>query len=128
MDRRELVRRLVLSKISDDFENLDQVILPHVSREAARCGPAIERPEIVEALVGLVKDGLAKAYELTPFVRDPFSGELKGMPPLDVVKEDFATYFYVTKQGKDLVRTDGWWPLDDEGNLLPDWNLDGPQT
>jgi hypothetical protein len=124
MDRRELVRRLVLIEISDDFENVDQIILPNVAKDAAKCGLSIERAEIVDALAGLVKDGLAKAYILTPPCGDPFSREFQGMPSLDVVEEDFETYFYVTRQGKDLVSDDTWRPLDDEREPRPDWRLD----
>jgi hypothetical protein len=29
------------------------------------------------------------------------------MPPLDVVEEDFKTYFYITKKGMDLHLSDG---------------------
>jgi hypothetical protein len=40
------------------------------------------------------------------------------MPSLDVVEEDFTTYFYVTKKGMDFHEDDGtWWPLDDGGAL-----------
>ena len=37
------------------------------------------------------------------------------MPPLDVVEEDFKTYFYITKKGMELHLSDKTsWPLDDE--------------
>jgi hypothetical protein len=127
MDRRELVRLLVLNEICDDLENVDQIILPHVAEQTAKCGLTIERSEIVEALGGLVRDGLAKVYILSPW--EPFSTELANMPPLDVVEENFETYFYVTKKGIDLhLSDDTWWPFDDEGNLRPDWHLDGAQS
>jgi hypothetical protein len=129
MDRRELIRLLVLNEIGDDFENVDQIILPHVAKGAAKCGLAVERSEIVDALAGLVKDGLAKAYNLTPPVRDPFSRELQGMPSLDVVEEYFTTYFYVTKQGMDLQLSDDTaWLFDEEGNPRPDWHLGGQHS
>jgi hypothetical protein len=126
MNRSELVRLLVLNEICDDYENVDQVILSHVSKLAAKCGLAIERSEIVEALAGLVQDGLAKAYTLSP--HEPFSTELSGMPPLDVAEEYFETYFYVTKKGMDLQLSDDVsWLFDDEGELRPDWRLDKKQ-
>ncbi len=105
MIRSELVRRLVLNSICDDFENVDQVILREVAEAGAKCGLTIERSEVVQALAGLIADGLAKAYILSGSGDDPFSGELKGMPPMDAVEEDFKTYFYITKQGMDLHRT-----------------------
>jgi hypothetical protein len=129
LSRSEFVRRLVLNSICDDFENVDQVILPDVAADGAKCGLTIERPEVVEALAGLIEDGLAKAYRLPGPSRDPFSGELKGMPPMDVIEEDFKTYFYITEKGMDLhLSDDTWWPFDDEGHLRQDWHLtsDGP--
>jgi hypothetical protein len=116
MIRSELVRRLVLNSICDDFENVDQVILRDVSEAGAECGLLIERSEVVDALAGLIDDGLAKAYILAGSGRDPFSGELQGMPPMDVIEENFRTYFYITKKGMDLhLADDTWWPFDDEG-------------
>ena len=50
----------------DDYENVDQIILPTVAKLAAsEYGLTIERPEVVSALAGLVADGLAKAYLLS---------------------------------------------------------------
>ncbi len=117
------MRRVVLWSISDDYENVDQIILPDVARTGAKCGLTIERSEVVQALASLIEDGLAKAYNLSPFP-DAFSGELPGMPPMDLVEEDFKTYFYITKKGLDLHLSDyGSFPLDDEGELRPDWRL-----
>ena len=112
MNRRELVRKLVLSEISDDYENVDQCILRHVAEVGAKCGLTIERSEIVDALAELIDGGLAKAYILS----GPKPTELQSMPPLDVVEEYFKTYFYITKKGMALhLSDDTWWPLDDEG-------------
>ena len=127
MDRIELVRLLVLREICDDYENVDQIILPRVAKDAAKCGLVIERSEIVNALAGLVQHGLAKAYLLSPF--EPYSTELQRMPALDVIEEEFETYFYVTKKGLDLQRSNAVsWPFDDEGELRSDWRLDPPQS
>jgi len=118
MNRGEIVGLLVLNAISDDYENVDQVILRYVVEQLAKLKVAIERPEIVNALGGLIQDGLAKAYLLSG--TEPYSTELHGMPPLDAVEEDFKTYFCITKKGIDLLlagKTD--WPFDDEGNLRP---------
>jgi len=118
---------LVLSEISDDYENIDQVILPEVSKVCAKCGLVIERSEIVDALARLIQDGLAKAYELSCW--EPFSTELHGMPVVDLVEEDFKTYFYITKQGKDFhLSDDTWWPFDDQEELRPNWHLASPQS
>jgi hypothetical protein len=64
MSRSELVRRLVLNAICDDYENVDQILLPNVAKDGARFGLAVERPEVVNALAGLIEDGLAKTYDL----------------------------------------------------------------
>jgi hypothetical protein len=110
IDRNELVRRLVLNAICDDYENVDQVILRDVAQDAAKLGLDLERPDVVAALANLVHDGLAKAYRLSSKAE-----ELEGMPPLDVVEEDFKTYFYITKKGMDLhLSDDSWWPFDEE--------------
>jgi hypothetical protein len=116
MIRSVLVRRLVLNSICDDFENVDQVILPNVMKWGSKCGLTIDRTEVVQALASLIEDGLAKAYILPGPGRDPFSGELKGMPSMDAIEEDFKTYFYITQKGMDLhLADDSWWPSDDTG-------------
>jgi hypothetical protein len=122
MTRSEFVRRLVLDSICDDFENVDQIILPDVAKTGAKCGLTIERSEVVDALSSLVADGLAEACIL-----DPFSGKLQlpSMPPMDEVEEYFKTYFYITKKGMDLhLSDDEWWPLDDEGVLRKGWAVE----
>jgi hypothetical protein len=100
VNRRELIQRLVLNAICDDYENVDQVILR----------------DIVGALAELIKGGLAKAYFLSS------TGQAKGlesMPSVEVVEVNFQTYFYITKQGLDFHRReDKWWPFDDEGKPL----------
>jgi len=46
MDRNELIRRMVLDQICDDYENVDQIILPDVARDCAKLGFAVERSHI----------------------------------------------------------------------------------
>jgi hypothetical protein len=122
MTRAKLLQRLVLNTMCDDFENLDQVILPEVAEQATRCGRTIQRSDVVAALKGLVEAGLAKAYDLLASNTDPFAGELAGMPPLEVAEEDFRTYFYITPRGMEFHRSNETrWPFDDEDSLRPDW-------
>ena len=117
MDRNELVRRLVLNEICDDYENVDQVILPNVLKQCRKLGFVLERSEVVLALSRLIDEGLAKAYLFSPF--EP-AKELQGMPALDVIEEGFMTYFYVTKKGMEThLSDDSWWPFDDKGEPLP---------
>ena len=124
MTRAEFLQRLVLNEICDDFENLDQIILPHLAEDGRKCGLTIERAEIVEALSALVENGLAKAYDLG--CTDPFSKELPGMPSLDIIEENFRTYFYATENGLDVQTSycsDASWPFDEEGELRCGWRL-----
>jgi hypothetical protein len=121
MTRSEFVRRLVLNEITDDYENVDQVILRWVVKTGAKCGLTIERSEVVDALSSLVADGLAEACILDPFLG---KRQLPGMPPMDEVEEYFKTYFFATKKGMELhLSDDTWFPLDDEGELRKDWLL-----
>ena len=58
---------------------------------------------------------------------EPLSTELTGMPTLDLVEQNFKTYFYVTKKGKDLHFFDETWqPFDDDDDdePKPNWHLD----
>jgi hypothetical protein len=95
---------MVLNAICDDYENVDQVILRDVAKDGAKLGFTIERCDIVDALAQLIEDGLAKAFLLSS--TGPPT-EFQAMPPLDVVEEDFKTYFYITKKGMDLHLSDG---------------------
>ena len=104
MNREELVRRLVLGKICDDYENIDQTILSDLAKDGARLGLTIERAEVVGALAKLIAEGLAKAYALSS--KEPFAVELDRMPPLDVAEEYFKTYFLATSKGIDFHRSD----------------------
>ena len=107
---------MVLRAICDDYENVDQIILANVARDCAKLGFVVERSHIVTALRELIQDGLAKAYLLSGAKPE----ELWGVPSLDVVEENFKTYFYVTPKGKELhLSDDSWWPSDDEGNPHP---------
>jgi hypothetical protein len=111
MNRSEIIRRLVLREISDDYENVDQIIFPNVFEGCAKRGVKIERSNVVEALAELIEDGLAKAYVLSG--TKPYSTQLPGMPGLEIVEEHFKTYFYITKKGVDLVRSYVGLPFDD---------------
>jgi hypothetical protein len=108
---------MVLSEISDDYENVDRIIPPHLTKDCSKLGIAIERSEIVKALGELVGDGLASAYLLSPI-------ELRGMPALDVVEENFETWFYITRRGWiSTSPTTAGGPFDDEGEPRPNWDL-----
>ncbi len=113
MERGELVRRLVLNAICDDYENIDQIILPQVIEDGAECGlKNVQRLEIVDALTDLVAQGLAAAFTLSPY--EPHSVPIDGMPSADSVEENFKTYFLITQKGAQLHLADsGPLKLDD---------------
>jgi hypothetical protein len=47
------------------------------------------------------------------------------MPSLNQVEQDFRTYFYITKEGMELHRSDTpGWPFDGDDEPLPGWQLD----
>jgi hypothetical protein len=105
---------MVLKAICDDYENVDQVIFRDVAGDGANLGLTIARSEIVDSLAELIADGLANAYLLSS--GEPCSTELQGMPSLDVIEENFTTYFYITKKGMDLHMSDNmWWPFAADG-------------
>jgi hypothetical protein len=124
MTQSEFIRRLVLNAICDDFENVDQVILPEVARVGAKCGLAIPGSDVLEALRALVETGLAKAYELSAADRDPFSGEIQGMPSLAVPEEDLPQHCG-RLEGR-TIRThritprNGWTPRSSPADFLRD--------
>jgi hypothetical protein len=97
MDRRGLVQLLVLDAICDDYENIDQIILPDVARAGKEHNLNIDRAEVVDALGRLVSNGLAKAYFLSS--KEPTCREADGMPDVGIVEESFRTYFYITDSG-----------------------------
>lgn len=99
-NRAELVRAQVLSEIADDFEEIRQIMVQ--LRRVAYLG--ISRAEVKEALVALVQDGLARAYDLY-VSQEP----LPGLPPPDTFDEH---YFYITPRGLELLLTfpEEWFP------------------
>ena len=88
---------MVLNAMCDDFENVDQIILPKVARDCTKLGLSVDRSEIVKSLSELVSDGLAKAYLLSGQIRslENFRACRRSMS----WRRDFKTYFYITKKG-----------------------------
>jgi len=111
VNRIELIRLIVLNEICDDYENVDQIILQGAAKEGAAYGLTIDRRDVVAALGWLIEQGLAKAYLLSSL--SPHHTELHGMPQLDMIEENFQTYFYIAKKGMEhhLSRRDSGPPL-----------------
>jgi hypothetical protein len=63
--------------MSDDFENIDQIIFPTVSRDAAERGSTGRRRDSQGIRPQAVK-------------RQPIQWELRGLPPVDVSEEKFS--------------------------------------
>ena len=121
MDRREIVRWLVLNHICDGYESVVPYILPGVVKIGAKFGWIIDYSEVVESLAGLIADGLAKAYALSS--EEPHYVPLEGMPPDDVMAEEsFEASFLATEVGVSEMKRlsekhmskDSWWPFDDD--------------
>ncbi len=123
MNRRELVRLIVLNEICDDYENLHQ-ITKQVGRVTSACGMSIATHEILEALRELVESGLAKAYELSPWSPTKV---LDRMPPVEEIGSPDESrigdvYFWITKKGMQVHMQDcAEWPFDDDNVLRPGW-------
>jgi hypothetical protein len=120
--RRELVLRIVLNEISDDYENLYQ-ITKQVRRTSSDCGMTVSLQEILQALADLVAAKLAKAYRLSNGVEGidgmPSAEEI-GSPDEPAVEDAF---FWITKKGMKLQLADyPDWPFDQNNVLRADWN------
>jgi hypothetical protein len=118
---RELVLRIVLNEISNDYENLHQ-ITKQVRRTSSDCGMTISVHEILQALADLVAAGLAKPYRLSNGVKGidgmPPAGEI-GSPDEPDVEDAF---FWITKKGMKIhVAECPDWPFDDNNVLRADW-------
>ncbi|HEY1758953.1 MAG TPA: hypothetical protein VGG72_26505 [Bryobacteraceae bacterium] len=72
MTRSQLARLMVLRFIYDLDEKVDQFYILDIldlAKDSAKRGLTINRTEIVDALAGLVEDGLATASLLSPWSR-----------------------------------------------------------
>jgi hypothetical protein len=120
--RRELVLRIVLNEISDDYENLHQ-ITKQVGMTIAGCGMTVSLDEILQGLTDLIDAKLAKAYRFSDGAH-----QLPGMPPREEIGSPDEVgindvYFWVTKKGMRLQLSDyPDWPFDDNNVLRPDWS------
>jgi hypothetical protein len=119
--RRELVLRIVLNEISDDYENLHQ-IAKQVAMTISGCGMTVPLEEILQGLTDLVDAKLAKAYRLSNGVE-----AIDGMPsPEEIGSPDEPgvedAFFWITKEGMKLQLADyPDWPFDDDNRLRADW-------
>jgi hypothetical protein len=98
--RLERVRAHVLDEIADDYEGISQIMIQ--LRWVAYLG--ITRDEVKIALVSLVQEGLAQAYDLVSS-QEP----LPGLPPSSTFEEH---YFYITPKGIEILHSfpKNWFP------------------
>jgi len=118
--RRQLVLRIVLNEISDDYENLK--ITKQVHRTSSDCRMTVSHHEILQALTDLITAKLAKAYRLSngvePIDGMPSATEI-GSPDAPAVEDAF---FWITKKGMKLqLAAYSDWPFDDDNQLRADW-------
>jgi len=113
VNRHEQIRVLVLNEIADDYEEPTH-IREMISREFQPGGCEVDGNEILDALLDLLRAGLAKAYKLSsvaPYVEVAASSDL---PELG------RCYFWITPEGVNVLRN--WkkqrWPFDDEGEIV----------
>ena len=122
MNRKELVRIVVLLDVSDDYETTVH-IAQRLTNVANTCRVAFERHEVVDALSELLNTGLANVYRLSPYA--PVE-KIVGIPSASEFDDDY-THFYITDEGKmeiDRMRR-GAWPFDDDGNFRQEFCPDG---
>lgn len=116
MTRNDLLRRLVLNELSDDYENLEHITVRVQSLEG-QCGLKFTRAEYVSAVVELINLELVKAYRVSPMTTDL---EAVGLPPL---AEMDRCYFWQTEKGRIMNATEPW-PIDDDGHLLQGFEIE----
>ncbi len=97
-DRSERVKANVLNEIADDYEEIGQVMI-QLGRWATEV--AVTRDEAKAALLMLVEQGLAKAYDLY-VSHEPISGS----------PNPEYHYFYITPEGIDALHAfpKEWFP------------------
>lgn len=120
--RRQLVLRIVLNEISDDYENLHQ-ITKQVRRTSSECGMAVSHPETLQALADLVAARLARAYRLSNGVE-----AINGIPSAEEIGSPDEpnvddVFFWITPKGMKLQLA-GYpdWPFDENNVLRADWS------
>jgi hypothetical protein len=116
MTRKELVDKLTLNEITDDYEDFAR-ILRNVVSEGAVCGLTISPFEVEGSINRLIKRDLARAYVLSGHAAPKvFEGPVEG----DLVD---ALYYFATENGRDLnMKGEEDWPFDDDGALRVGWS------
>ncbi|HEV2492374.1 MAG TPA: hypothetical protein VG204_04805 [Terriglobia bacterium] len=104
-DRSEAILELVITEISDDYENLALILqfinepdgISELTPQPARSAVPVSRPEVVKALKELILEGYAQAYIL--------SATEPSARPVDFSAGAIdELWFYVTPKGKDAVK------------------------
>lgn len=90
------LKEYVLGAISDDYESLE-TLLVEIAYWAEQSGATVNIQEVVEALEGLIREGLAEAFSFPgkpPWVAQstPYSADHVG-----------DLWFYVTPKGKQMA-------------------------
>lgn len=109
----------VLDTIADDYEEIEH-ITERIDAWSAVCGLNVSRDEIVQALITLTQEGLARAYHLME-TRGNKPEEIETILSADQIRLR-DPYFLITDKGvQEVSRPDDGWPFDEEGSLRRDW-------
>jgi len=126
-----LVSMLVLNEIGDDYEHFRRV-RRGVRKMAERLGHSITTKEIADAVVQITRDGLAKAYYLSPWApaqevtlevvasrreelretseTESYGEEHSASQPHEDAHEPDKLYFLSTQDGLTVLRAFDDWP------------------
>jgi hypothetical protein len=119
MTRLELIRRLVLNEICDDYEDIFQ-IEKQLGQGLQDVSFSISQEEVIRALAELIELEWARAWDLSS--NNPEVLPYDGMPPTTEIVP-WRTYFWATPTGIAInVADDSWSPWNDEGSVRPSWN------
>jgi len=98
MTRHEFILRLVLNRMVDDDECIEQIA--PAMEDAKRCGLSLSHQELLDALRELIEKGYAKARDYEPRKREP-PKEYPGLPPVEDLEPN-QVCFLATREGLDF--------------------------
>src|ERR1700677_2978865 len=117
--RNDWIRRLILSGICDDYEDIEQ-ITNHVDDVGPRCGMTVSHDEIIQTLRELIALGYAKAWDLRRPM-NPVITEYRAMRPNEEITP-LDPCFVRTEEGLAFHKaSSASGPFDEDHNLRESW-------
>lgn len=114
-NRAEFIRMFILDVVCDDYESL-QKIFEDAASFSKQFQVDLTPQELVEALAGLIAEGLVDCYRLSP---DAPNERIRGVPENVSVADH---YFYISDEGRPIHMSEyPFWPWDDEGQPIAGW-------